>query len=180
MSRESREGGTGGSAPGIPDSALVELVLGCCGVRGWRVAVAESCTGGMVTARLTDVPGSSQVVLGGVVAYHDRVKTGLLGVPAELIRTHGAVSGPVVEAMARGAARGLGAELAVAVSGVAGPGGGTPEKPVGLVWFGLHSPEGEWSWEERFPGDRDEVRRRAVRYALRRLAEAANPGTSEG
>lgn len=172
--------GEGGTTPGMPDSALVELVLGRCGVRGWRVAVAESCTGGLVTARLTDVPGSSQVVLGGVVAYHDRIKTGLLEVPRALIRTHGAVSGPVVEAMARGAARKLGADLAVAVSGVAGPGGGTPEKPVGLVWFGLHSPQGEWSWEERFPGDRDQVRRRAVRYALRRLAEGANPDPSEG
>lgn len=159
---------------------LAELVLDRLAARQWKVAVAESCTGGLVAGRLTAVPGSSRVFLGGIVAYHDEVKSSLLGVPEEWIRTHGAVSDQVVRAMARGAAERLSAQVAVAVSGVAGPGGGTPTKPVGLVWFGLHSPEGEWSWSERFPGGRDEVRERSAQYALQRLADAANPDPREG
>jgi nicotinamide-nucleotide amidase len=164
----------------VASGDLAELVLDRLAARQWRVAVAESCTGGLVAGRLTAVPGSSRVFLGGIVAYHDEVKSSLLGVPEEWIRTHGAVSDEVVRAMARGAAQRLGAEVAVAVSGVAGPGGGTPTKPVGLVWFGLHSPQGEWSWSERFSGGRDEVRERSAQYALQRLADAANPDPREG
>lgn len=159
---------------------LAETVLDRCAERGWRLAVAESCTGGLLAGRLTAVGGSSRVFLGGVVAYHDDVKLALLGVTAELIRSHGAVSDPVVRAMARGAAERLGAEVTVAVSGVAGPGGGTVAKPVGTVCFGLHSPLGEWSWSERFSGDRDEVRERSAQYALQRLSEAANPVSPKG
>ena len=164
----------------VASGDLAELVLDRLAARQWRVAVAESCTGGLVAGRLTAIPGSSRVFLGGIVAYHDEVKSSLLGVSQELIRTHGAVSDPVVRAMARGVAERLGAEVAVSVSGIAGPAGGTPTKPVGLVWFGLHSPEGEWSWSQRFSGGRDEVRERSAQYALQRLAVAANPDPRDG
>jgi len=151
---------------------LAEWVLRLCGDRNWRIALAESCTGGMVAARLTAVPGSSRAFLGGVVAYDNRVKQDLLEVPATLLNQHGAVSGPVVEAMAQGVARRFGAEVALSVSGVAGPGGGTEAKPVGEVWFALSSPLGGVSWRQRFPGERDEVRERATQHALHRMAQA--------
>jgi nicotinamide-nucleotide amidase len=163
-----------------PSGDLAEVVLQRCAGRKWRLAVAESCTGGLLAARLTGIPGSSAVFLGGVVAYHDQVKSDLLEVPPEMIRAHGAVSEEVVVAMARGAARRLGAHLTLSVSGVAGPGGGTPEKPVGLVWFGLHGPDGDRSFRARFPGDRAEVRARSVQFALERLAEASNPPPGNG
>ncbi len=163
-----------------PSGDLAEVVLQRCAGRGWRLAVAESCTGGLLAARLTGIPGSSAVFVGGVVAYHDQVKSDLLEVPPEMIRAHGAVSEEVVVAMARGAARRLGAHLTLSVSGVAGPGGGTPEKPVGLVWFGLHGPDGDRSFRARFPGDRAEVRARSVQFALERLAEASNPPPGNG
>ena len=108
-----------------------ELVLSLAGARGLRLATAESCTGGLVAARLTGVPGSSESFVGGVVAYANAVKQAELDVPEELLATHGAVSAEVAAAMAEGARRRLGADVAVAVTGVAGPGGGTPEKPVG-------------------------------------------------
>jgi PncC family amidohydrolase len=169
-------------APGREGSSqeLARAVLDRLAGREWSLAAAESCTGGLIAERLTSVPGSSRVFLGGVVAYHDRAKTDLLGVPEEILRRHGAVSEPVVRAMALGAARRLRAEVAVAVSGVAGPGGGTPDKPVGLVWFALAWPGGERAWEERFPGDRASVREDAARSALRALAEVANPGLPGG
>jgi nicotinamide-nucleotide amidase len=120
---------------GRDERGVEEQVLELCRARGFMLATAESCTGGLVAARLTSVPGSSDVVLGGVIAYADGVKRKELGVPAELIQAHGSVSPEVAAAMARGARERLGADVAVAVTGIAGPGGGTPEKPVGLVYL---------------------------------------------
>jgi nicotinamide-nucleotide amidase len=162
-------------------STLEGAVLAACRVAGWKLAVAESCTGGMVGARLTSIPGSSDVVLGGVVAYHNRVKTDLLGVPEELLALHGAVSAPVAEAMASGVRRKLGADAAVSITGVAGPGGGSEHRPVGTVWFGLdHAGADVRSRHVVFPGTRDEIRRRASQYALQwvrreALREAGDP-----
>ena len=118
-----------GAARAVPlrptAAAVEEIVLDLCRERGWTLATAESCTGGLVAARLTSVPGSSDVFLGGIVSYANEVKIGELGVPAELIEEHGAVSAEVAAAMARGARERLGADVAVSVTGVAGPGGGT-------------------------------------------------------
>jgi nicotinamide-nucleotide amidase len=143
-----------------------ELVLDLCGARGLTLATAESCTGGMVAERLTSVPGSSRVFLGGVVAYADEVKKAELGVPAELLERHGAVSAEIAGAMAAGARERLGADVAVAVTGIAGPDGGSDEKPVGLVYLHAESPLGSRTAEFVFPGDRDGIRRRAAVTAL--------------
>jgi nicotinamide-nucleotide amidase len=119
-----------------------ELVLSLATASGLRLATAESCTGGLVAARLTDVPGSSRSFVGGVVAYADEVKQAELDVPGELLAEHGAVSAEVAAAMAEGARRRLDADVAVAVTGIAGPDGGTPEKPVGLVYLHAAGPDG--------------------------------------
>ncbi len=139
-----------------------ELVLDRCRERGWLLATAESCTGGLVAAGLTAIPGSTDVVAGGVVAYSNEVKVGELGVPAELIERHGAVSAEVAAAMAQGVRERLGVDVGVSVTGIAGPGGGSEEKPVGLVYFHASTPEGEPGASFNFPGDRDSIRRRAV------------------
>jgi nicotinamide-nucleotide amidase len=143
-----------------------ELVLSLLRERGLTLATAESCTGGLVGARLTDVPGSSDVYVGGVVAYADQVKREQLGVPAELLATHGAVSAETAAAMAEGARTRLGADVAVSVTGIAGPGGGSEEKPVGLVHLHAVGPAGELSRRFDFPGDRETIRRRATVGAL--------------
>ncbi|MFT3715190.1 MAG: competence/damage-inducible protein A [Gordonia sp. (in: high G+C Gram-positive bacteria)] len=138
------------------------------------VATAESCTGGMVAARLTDRAGSSAYVLGGVVSYANEVKTGVLGVPPALIAELGAVSEPVAGAMAEGARARTGADIAVSTSGIAGPGGAVPGKPVGTVCFGLAVDGRDTvTVTRRFPGDRDTVRRLATTYALHLVLEAA-------
>ncbi len=135
-----------------------------------RIAVAESCTGGLLGAALTSVAGSSAVFRGGVIAYADEVKTGLLGVGSDLLAEHGAVSGEVVEAMARGALSVTDADVAVAVTGIAGPDGGSPDKPVGLVWFGVAVRDGgsvrTESVRRILPGDREGIRTRATIAAL--------------
>jgi nicotinamide-nucleotide amidase len=133
------------------------------------MGAAESCTGGLVAARLSSVPGSSDVFVGGVVAYDDRLKRELLGVPEEILDRHGAVSAETAAALASGAREALGADVAVSVTGVAGPGGGSEEKPVGLVYLHAASPEGEKALELHLPGDRDAVRRRAAASALHLL-----------
>jgi len=139
-----------------------ELVLDGCRDRGWRLATAESCTGGLVAAGLTAIPGSTDVVVGGVVAYANEVKIAQLDVPEALIEAHGAVSAEVAAAMAEGVRERLGVDVGVSVTGVAGPGGGTEEKPVGLVYFHAATPEGGQGGSFSFPGDRDSIRRRAV------------------
>jgi competence/damage-inducible protein CinA-like protein len=148
-----------------------ELVLEACHSRGWTLATAESSTGGMVAARLTSVPGSSESFVGGVVAYSNELKERELGVPAELIVEQGAVSAEVAAAMASGARSELGADVAVSVTGIAGPGGGTPRKPVGLVYLHAETPEAGRAREFSIPGDRDTVRRRATTMALHLLRD---------
>jgi nicotinamide-nucleotide amidase len=156
-----------------------EIVLGLCRARGLTLATAESCTGGMVAARLTDVPGSSDVFVGGIVAYANEVKAAELGVPEETLARHGAVSAETAAAMAAGARSRLAADVAVSVTGVAGPGGGTEEKPVGLVFFHAAGPDGEESLRFDLPGDRDWIRSRSTVVALhlvRRLLEGRPAG----
>ena len=145
---------------------IEEHVLSLCRAKGLRLATAESETGGLVAQRLTSVPGASDVFVGGVVAYANAVKEAALDVPAALLETHGAVSAEVAEAMARGARERLGADVAVAVTGVAGPGGGTPEKPVGLVYLHAEGPDGGVAREFTFPGDRGSIRARSAVMAL--------------
>jgi nicotinamide-nucleotide amidase len=145
---------------------VAELVLELCEERGSTLATAESCTGGLVASRLTAVPGASRVFLGGVVAYANEVKAAELGVPRAVLERHGAVSAEAAEAMAHGVRERLGARVAVAVTGIAGPGGGTPEKPVGLVFVHACAPDGEHGVRSELPGDRELVRGRATALAL--------------
>jgi nicotinamide-nucleotide amidase len=145
---------------------IEELVLDRCRDLGLKLATAESCTGGMIAERLTSVPGSSDVFVGSIVSYADSVKSGQLGVPDETLQRHGAVSAETAEAMATGARERLRADVALAVTGIAGPGGGTEEKPVGLVYLHAAGPQGERSADFVFPGDRESVRRRAAVTAL--------------
>ena len=148
------------------DAAIEELVLAACRERGLTLATAESCTGGLVAARLTSVPGSSDVFVGGVVSYANEVKASALGVPEDVLLLHGAVSAETAAAMAAGARSRLGADVAVAVTGIAGPGGGTPEKPVGLVYVHAAAPGGERTADFVLPGDRETVRARSAVSAL--------------
>ncbi len=148
------------------ESDLAALVLDAARSQGLRLAVAESCTGGLLGARLTEVPGSSDVFVGGVIAYDNAIKVELLGVPETLLAEHGAVSEPVARAMAEAVARRFRVAAAISVTGVAGPGGGTPEKPVGTVWIGC-SYKGTVETRRRvIPGSRHEVRARAAQAAL--------------
>ena len=151
----------------VEDERSVEaMVLDACREHGLTLATAESCTGGLVAARLTSVPGSSDVFLGAVVAYADEVKARELDVPAEVLERHGAVSAEAAAAMAAGVRVRLGADVAVSVTGVAGPGGGTPEKPVGLVYLHAEGPEGSLARRLDLPGDREAIRSRAAVAAL--------------
>jgi len=151
-------------------------VLAACRARRLTLATAESCTGGMVAATLTDIAGSSDVVERGYVTYSNEAKSDLLSVPPPLIAQHGAVSAEVAEAMVRGALGRAPVDLAVAVTGIAGPGGGTAAKPVGLVWFGIGRRASAIATEHHvFPGDRAAVRQEATRRALELLLQAAGP-----
>ena len=147
---------------------------------GVMLASAESCTGGMIAAALTDIAGSSVAVDRGFVTYSNAAKTAMLGVPSEVIDTHGAVSSEVVLAMAEGAVQQIASDqgIAVSVSGIAGPGGGSDEKPVGLVWFGLsiRSNDGVETQTHRkqFDGNRGEVRVQATEFALKLILDALN------
>jgi nicotinamide-nucleotide amidase len=134
-----------------------------------RLAVAESCTGGLLGGRITAVPGASNVFVGGVIAYDDHVKTTVLNVPAERIRTHGSVSEAVVLAMALGAQQRCGAQAALAITGIAGPTGGTAEKPVGTVWLAARYATEARAFMRVFPGDRNEIRARSAQAALELL-----------
>jgi nicotinamide-nucleotide amidase len=161
---------------GENEADLAELVLEKARAGGASVVTAESCTGGLVGARLTGIPGSSDVYRGGVVCYADALKTSLLGVDPALILRHGAVSDAVAMAMADGAARRLDASAAVSVTGIAGPGGGSVQKPVGTVWFGVAAGGRTEAKHALFPGTRNDVRARAAQMALhlllRRLGRA--------
>ena len=161
--------------PTLHDQA--QEVLQAFRAAGWRIATAESCTGGLIAAALTEVAGSSEVVDRGFVTYSNAAKTDLLGVPPGLIAVHGAVSAAVAQAMAAGAlARSL-SDAAISVTGVAGPGGGSVEKPVGTVWFGCTSRAGPVRTERRvFGGNRGTVRLAAVRHALELLRQAVSGG----
>jgi nicotinamide-nucleotide amidase len=161
-----------------------ELVLERCRARGFTLATAESCTGGLLGARLTDLAGASDVYVGGVVAYSDDVKLSSLGVPDGILRRHGAVSAETAAAMAAGARHELGADMGLAVTGIAGPGGGTPEKPVGLVYMSVESPDGDSTEKVQLPGDREAVRNRATALAFhllrRHLSQSATDRSTSG
>lgn len=151
--------------------STVEQLAALLRERQWMLAAAESCTGGLIAAACTDLSGSSDWFERGFVTYSNEAKTELLGVDAALIEAHGAVSEVVARAMAFGAVRHSHAQVGVAVTGVAGPTGGTPDKPVGTVWFGFMV-EGQLSSEmRRFDGDRAAVRRQTVEHALERLVD---------
>ena len=154
--------------------AEAEALLALLRRRGLVVATAESCTGGLIAAALTSVAGSSDVVACGFVTYSNATKTAMLGVPPAVLQAHGAVSEAVARCMAEGALARSEAALTVAVTGIAGPGGGSTEKPVGLVWFGAARRDGPaWAESQVFPGDRTAVREATVQHAfgmLRRLA----------
>lgn len=145
---------------------LAATILERLRARKARLAVAESCTGGLLGGRITAVPGASDVFVGGIVAYNDAVKSGLLGVPEEQLKVHGSVSEEVVRAMARGAQQRFAADAALAVTGIAGPTGGTPEKPVGTVWLAASLGSELRVLKRIFPGDRGDVRARSAQAAL--------------
>jgi competence/damage-inducible protein CinA-like protein len=154
---------------GEDDEDLAAVVLERARTRGLTLGTAESCTGGLLGGRLTEIPGSSDVFMGGVVCYANELKTKLLGVAPGLIAADGAVSESVARAMALGAVRVLGVSLAASVTGVAGPGGGTPAKPVGTVWIGVAEGESVEARRLQIPGDRHNVRVRAAQAALAML-----------
>jgi nicotinamide-nucleotide amidase len=162
---------TGALCFGVDDASLASVLLEQLRRHGQTLAVAESCTGGGLGAALAAVPGASDVFLGGVIAYANSVKQGVLGVPAELLAAHGAVSDPVARAMAEGARRATGADWALAITGVAGPGGGSAEKPVGLVHIAVAGPAGCSSEGVRFGASRGRswIQTLAAGEALNRL-----------
>ena len=150
----------------LPGTDLAETLSAALRTSGESIATAESCTGGMIGARLTDLPGSSDVFRGGVIAYADRVKIDQLGVPEAVLRRDGAVSESAVRAMAQGCRERLDATWAVSVTGIAGPSGGTPEKPVGTVWIAVAGPTGTTAHRHAFSGSREMIRERTVNKAL--------------
>jgi nicotinamide-nucleotide amidase len=151
---------------------LAEVVLDLLRERGMKIAVAESCTGGMLGARLTAIAGSSEVVLGGVIAYANEVKVSQLGVRAKTLQEFGAVSEEAAREMAAGACERFGAQVGVGITGIAGPGGGTPEKPVGTVCIAVSAAGRLRSVKAQMIGDRDEVRRRSAQAALNLVRRA--------
>jgi PncC family amidohydrolase len=152
-------------------SRLEEEVGALLRQRGLKLATAESCTGGLLANRLTDVPGSSEYFLGGFVSYAYEAKVASLHVSWDTLQKYGAVSSETVLEMARGARNALGADLAISISGIAGPGGGLPNKPVGTTWFGLATPDGEQSFLRQFDGDRIGNKAQASETALELLME---------
>lgn len=156
-------------------SALVALLA----ERGLTLSTAESCTGGMIASAIVDVPGASAVFAGGAVTYTEGVKTSLLGVPEDVIRERGVVSRDVAALMAEGARRRFGTDLAVSTTGVAGPGGGTPEAPVGRVYIGVALESKTVVFREDIPGDREAVRRGATKKAIRYLCACLTDITND-
>jgi nicotinamide-nucleotide amidase len=157
---------------GEESADLAGVVLELARDRGAQLAVAESCTGGMLGARLTAIPGASDTFVGGVIAYSDAVKTALLLVPQATLDQHGAVSEPTVRAMAEAATRTFGTDCALAVTGIAGPAGGSPEKPVGFVWLAARQRGETRTLQRQFLGERDEIRARSAQAALDLLRQA--------
>ncbi len=155
----------------VPGESLEEVLGGLLVRRGIRLAVAESCTGGLISHRITNVPGSSEYYLGGVIAYAYQVKESLLGVRVESLDRFGAVSQEVAIEMARGVRIHLGAEIGVSVTGIAGPGGGSPDKPVGLTWIGFSTQDREQAWQYIWQGDRFKVKLQSAEAVLRILVE---------
>ena len=160
------EAAVGEHAYGADDADLAAVLLEALRKGRHRLAVAESCTGGMVGERVTNIPGASDTFIGGVVAYADVIKTAALKVPLETLEAYGAVSEETVRAMAEGAQRLFSADCTIAVTGIAGPGGGTPEKPVGTVWLAARVHTTTRALKRVLPGDRDDVRRRAAQAGL--------------
>ncbi len=162
---------SGGSDSIVPGDAcsLARAVIAMAASRGLRISTAESCTGGLLSGALTETPGSSEVFPGGVICYSNEAKIRLLEVPPLVIREHGAVSGECALFMARGAKAIFGTDIACSVTGIAGPGGATAEKPVGLVWFSVVSPTGERTFSRHFEGSRSEIRFFSVHVALEAL-----------
>jgi PncC family amidohydrolase len=155
----------------MDDNPLEALIGDLLRQRGWRLAVAESCTGGLVAHRLTNVPGSSDYFVGGIVAYAYEAKVRLLGVRWETLEKFGAVSQETVIEMARGVRLALQADLSAAVSGIAGPGGGMPDKPVGLTWIGLSASDGEQAWSYVWEGDRLKNKEQSADQVLHLLVD---------
>ena len=147
-------------------AALAETLIDTLRKKGLTLAFAESCTGGLAAAAVVAVPGASDVFFGGIVSYDNSVKENLLGVPRSVLESAGAVSAPCALQMARGAREAVGTDIAVSVTGVAGPGGGTPEKPAGTVWMAVTTPKGTVAECHRFPGNRARVIERATVTAM--------------
>jgi PncC family amidohydrolase len=145
---------------------------------GLRLAVAESCTGGLIGHRITNIPGSSTYYMGSVTAYAYEAKVRMLGVRWETLEKYGAVSKETVIEMARGVRKALAADIGLSVSGIAGPGGGTPEKPVGLTWIGLSAADTDEAWEHIWHGDRLQVKEQTADQALRLLVDYLSDSTA--
>jgi len=155
---------------------LVESIQERCISRGWTLSLAESCTGGHLAARLTRLPGCSKYFLGSLVAYSNALKTQLLGVRLEDVMEHGAVSEPVVRQMAQGMLQLAGSDYSIAVSGIAGPEGGSAEKPVGTIWGAIACQNAEpLVWEFKLSGTRDEIIEQSVEILLTRFIAAKHP-----
>jgi PncC family amidohydrolase len=154
------------------DHTLEERVGFALNEKGWTLGLGESCTGGLIAHRITDIPGSSDYFLGGVMAYSNAVKEALLGVKSETLQAVGAVSEETAREMARGASRVVSSDVGLSVTCIAGPGGGTEEKPVGLTFIGASTPEGEWSERHVFQGDRQSIKGSASDAALKLLLNA--------
>ncbi len=154
------------------DQTLEERAGIALNQKGWTLALAESCTGGLIAHRITNVPGSSDYFLGGVMAYSNPVKERLLGVKPETLLAVGAVSEETAREMAQGASQTIGSDVGISVTCIAGPGGGTDEKPVGLTYIGASTPDGEWVKRHVFQGDRKSIKESAANAALELLLNA--------
>ncbi|MEA4873677.1 MAG: CinA family protein [Synergistaceae bacterium] len=150
---------------------LAEKLIEEAALRNVTIALAESCTGGMIAGVLTDIPGASKVFLGSAVTYSNEAKIDILGVDPDIINDHGAVSSHCAEKMAEGAKRIFRSEIALSVTGIAGPDGGSAEKPVGTVWFGISSNDATYTFKKQFSGERALIRNSAVKTALEALLE---------
>ena len=165
----------------IPNELSLEAEIGTIlRSRGLKLATAESCTGGLVADRITDVPGSSDYFIGGVVAYAYEAKVALVHVSWDTLRQHGAVSRETVIEMARGVRTALGANIGVSISGIAGPGGGLPDKPVGTTWIGLSATDGDWARKFVWDGDRRANKEASAEVALQFLLDYLNGNPSNG